>query len=923
MGETTLLFTDIEGSTLMLEAAPLQYAETLGRHHEILRKLATEYGGSEFQDAGDGLWFAFQSPANAIHAALAMQARLASAEWAKETGMPRVRMAIHCADVEFRDGQYRGTAVHKTTRVLAACHGGQILALSSIKEAHFEGRGIKLTLLGTYSLKGFKKEESVFQVDKEDSIKAFPPLKADHARRHNLPLANGSFFGRSGEIKKIAAIFRRKSGGNRLVTLTGPAGIGKTSLSLAVARRLLRNYDNGVIFVPLQNVSKVDEIFHAILTALEVTPDLVQHPLEQINRLLRGMPTLMVLDNFEQLLAEGALIVHQLLAKIPSLQLLVTSRLPLGLAGEHKFSVHALPVPPVGETSAGVIQQFDSVRFFIERMNQSRPDCYSDEIEIFKIAEICRILDGVPLALELAAARTKIFATQELAEALRVKFSIFDTDALHEDRTLEIVFDWSVHLLPPDIANFFFTLSVFVGGWTTHTAAEVHGVNVELARGYIHYLLTCSLIHAKERGDDIRFEMLGPIRKMAVACLNEQRLREVYRSHSNYFCGLLRKNSTTSSLVDHEYLYDLIESEINNILAAIEREPSNENRLFAAIDLHQYALFGICNRHVRKLLTSFRSEGGEIKSGTLARAWHSAGILDLMVNDLESARLALLRAIPLFEELGETDSLMKARYNLAIVEQRRMGNDSEAFRISERTLAYFQGRNAMEECAAVLQKLSNDAYKQGRLDQAYSCLEECLDLCRRNQNLGMLATALSSLGEVQLTMNDPWGAWMSLFESVMIKIRLGHYLGLANNFYLFAKFAWDAGDYETASFFLSVIRGLATKYRLRFSRSHLRTLQQLEKRCREEVGDEIFQREEERGRKSTVAEWVRAMKRVAPLRAISPPRESVLLRSSHLPEARKGNNISEKITLKYQAMQYGKTRRKLPRYFKSGTRSAE
>jgi predicted ATPase/class 3 adenylate cyclase len=862
MGKTTLLFTDIEESTLLLEKSPERYVETLRLHHEILRDVALERGGREFQDAGDGLWFAFDVPIEAVRAAIAMQARLAAADWTPEIGMPRVRMALHLADAEFRDGQYRGRAVHQTSRLVAACHGGQVLTMGSLQEAVAGAEDIGLTSLGTYHLRGFKKAEPLFQLDPAGTSKTFPPLKVGHARRHNLPENRDPFFGRAAELAEIEGILRRKNSSVRLVTLTGPGGIGKTRMALAVARRLLGAYDHGVVFVPLVEVTKAEAIPHAVLLALGAKPDSTKNPMEQIDQLLGETPTLLVLDNFEQFLGEGALIVHHLLAKVPALRLLVTSRSSLGLAGERKFHCSTLAVPPTAETNPDILKKFDCVQLFLERVGQVRSEASLDASEIVKVAEVCRLLDGMPLALELAAAQMKVFTAGELVEALRENFAMLASDSLQGQRTLEAIFDWSRRLLPPDIAKFFLTLSLFSGGWTAKTAAEINGISHELALGYIHYLLTCSLIHATEKAGGIRFDMLEPIRQMADARLGADRGKAL-RRHSEYFRTLVRKIDTEFGTADQEALCDRLDAETSNVLAAIEREPRNEERVFAAIDFHQFALFGKCNRHLRSLLTTFRSDGGEIRPATLARAWHSAGILDLMVNDLDSANTALMRALTLFEELGDADSLMKTRYNLAIVAQRR-GLDSEDQRIYQQTLAYFQDRNAAEECATVLQRLSSEASRQGRFEQARSCLQECLELCRRNDNMNTLATALCSYGEVQIALNDHRGAWVSLLESVNLKIRLGHQLGLVNSFYPLGKLACHGGDYQSAAFFLGVIRGLADKYHLRLSGMHTLMLQCLETIYRDELSEMTFLQEEGRGRKAGVTEWLEAIYRIEP-----------------------------------------------------------
>jgi len=655
-----LLFTDIEGSTRLLEQNAVGYARMLARHHGILRSLTGKFGGREFQDAGDGFMMSFPDAPSAARAALAMQKEIAATPWPEETGAPRVRMAVHWAESEFREGQYRGAAIHATSRLLGAAQGGQILC-SEAARATFE-QEMPARRLGAYRLRGFEEALTVFQLDPE---KVFLPLRAEFARRHNLPPSQDAFVGRDQERRELAGLLSPESAA-RLITLTGPGGIGKTRLALAAAYEALDIYEHGVLYVPLAGATHSEELFGAILRALECDPHAEERLVDHVVKLLAGPPTLLVLDNFEQLSAEGSLALRLLLGELPNVKLFVTSRTRLGIAGETDFPVFTLRVPEEGETRVTEIGRCEAVCLFLDRAARVRKDFVLHSDNASAIVEICRALDGMPLAIELASARAQMLTAEELASELREGLSHRDAAGEGGVRSgLQLAFDWSVRMLPPDVASFFGSLSVFSGGWTPRTAAQVcDPEGAPHARAYLHYLLTCSLVQASEHAGGMRFVMLEPIRQLSQEYYPDAWRRAESR-HRACFRTLASRLDAALGTADEGPLVDEAEPEISNILSALEREPSNQDRLFSAVDFHDFAYHRSCNRRLRALLTTLRPEGGEVRLATLARAWHAAGALDQGVRELEDAEKAYRRASELFRENGETNGAMSARFNLA------------------------------------------------------------------------------------------------------------------------------------------------------------------------------------------------------------------------------------------------------------------
>ncbi len=844
---TALLFTDIEGSTRMVEQAPAAYALTLKQHHAIIREITAGEGGMECQEAGDGFFLAFPGIEAAERAAVAMQEAFRAASWPEETGPPRVRMALHWAEAEFRDGQYRGPAVHLTARLLAAGHGGQILCS---REA--AGRVAKTRRLGTFRLRGFEKDAEIHQIGDGP----FPPLHVAQARRHNLPAMQDDFVGRGEELDALVGRLAPASPA-RLITLSGAGGIGKTRLAVAAARRLLDAYEHGVLYVPLVEITDATMILGAILSAAGARMENTHTAHGQVVELLSERPTLLVFDNFEHLAAEGATLIARLHLDLPAAHFLITSRARLGLAGEQEMPVHPFRVPPE-EADADALGTYDCVRLFVERAAKARPGFDLTTETAPAIGGLCRLLDGMPLTIELAAARLQVLTTGELLEALQRDLSEISTD-----RRLEGVFAWSCRLLPPDIAGFLGALGVFRGGWTAPVAAAVGGLpDVSLALAYLHYLLTCSLIRAAENAGGMRFAMLEPIRQLAEA-REPARRAEAAGRHGTYFFALARRVNTEFRTEREETLAREIEPETANILAALEREPENQRRIFSAVDFHQFALGRSCNRKVRALLTEHRPDGGEVNAKTLARAWTAAGVLDHVAADWEGAEDALGRAIPLFEELEEHDNVIRVRVNLASI-ARECGRHQQAYDIYGQALDFFRERGAHQECAVILSNQGSLAQQLGHRETARALLEESLVLCRKAGDTGIEASALSDLGEIWLAQGDAAMACAYMTESLSVFCRRGASSLLPHVLSVLGRIAFVRDDAQKGAFFGSAANARAQRQGFGTSAATTRAIAELVRDCRDALTEEDFLQETARGEKAKPSHWLQAARTIFP-----------------------------------------------------------
>jgi predicted ATPase/class 3 adenylate cyclase len=850
MPKIALLFTDIEGSTRMLEKSPEAYARALAGHHVIVRRCLAERDGQEIQDSGDGFFFAFSSAVSAAHAAREMQAALGQALWPEETGPPRVRMAVHWADAVFREGQYRGPAVHFAARLLSAGHGGQILCSEEMADELNDE--LPICRLGVFRLRGFEKSEAIFQLETGEK---FPALRADQARRHNLPSSSDAFIGRVAEIGELTEALSPSSG-NRLITLTGPGGIGKTRMALAAAERLLEAYENSVIFVALADVTDARAIPAAILQAMDLRPDAGCEAMDQIARAVVGTPILFVLDNMEQFSADGSLLMNSLRRVLPLACFLVASRVPLGVAGEKEIPVGPLSVA----AEAFEIEESDSARLFLDRAARARPEFTLTEANAPHIGRICRQLDGIPLAIELAASRMRVLTAQELDQQLEKGLAALSTSAASgHHRSLESVFRWSLQMLPPDIASFFGSLSVFRGGWTAATAEAVGGIgSTHLALAYLQYLLTSSLIQASEGKRGMRFTMLEPIRQFADLHFAEN-LKEAATLHATVFLLQARRVNDEFGTDREAALADELEPETANILCAIERESRNQERLFSAVDFHEFALFRGCNRRVRKLLTDARADGGDVKPETLARAWNAAGALDVAARDLDGAEEAYAQAVQLFEMCDDRQGATAARCNLASIAMER-GRHEEAYQVFLSALEFFRDEGASQFCATILGNLAFMDQRLGRLVEGRRHIAEYLALCRKNGSRESYARGLSILGGIQLAGNDYSGAQEALEEALSLEIELSRPLLFAEILCTLAEVASASGNWKLAAYYSGAARKQAEKHHITLSETLSARLDRLVEDLTVELGEEAFLRECRKGAASFPSAWLEAAK---------------------------------------------------------------
>ncbi len=522
-GIVTFLFTDIEGSTELVRALGDRYPAVLARHGELLRGAIVGQGGTEFGTEGDALFAVFVSPAAAVRAAADAQRALLAEPWPDDRPV-RVRIGIHTGEGHLGGSDYVGIDVHRAARVASAGHGGQILVSDATRALVEQALpdGVRLHDLGAYRLKGLASPERIHQVVVPGLPASFPPLHSLELRPNNLPADLTSFIGRDRQIAEISS----RLAGARLLTLTGPGGTGKTRLAIRVAEELIDEYAQGAWFVPLEALRDPDLVPPAIAGALGVTLPADRPPIDALEAWLAERELLLVLDNCEQVTAAGPGIAR-LLAAAPGLRVLATSRIPLHVRGEQEYPVPPLMTLPEGpDLTAERLSQYEAVRLFIERAVAVKPEFQVTNANAPAVAQICARLDGLPLAIELAAARIKLLGPEQILARLEQNLSLLSSaaqDLPERQRTLRGAVAWSHELLSAPEQTLFARLSIFRGGCTLASAEAVcggEGLDADVFDG-VASLVDKSLLRSEEAGGETRLAMLETIREYARERLEE------------------------------------------------------------------------------------------------------------------------------------------------------------------------------------------------------------------------------------------------------------------------------------------------------------------------------------------------------------------------------------------------------------------
>jgi predicted ATPase/class 3 adenylate cyclase len=693
-GTVTLLFTDIEGSTRLLQRAGDAYPSLLAEHRRVLRAAFSNHDGVEVDAQGDAFFVAFASAQDAAAAAVAAQQALAGHDWPDNSEI-RVRIGLHTGEPTAVGGRYVGLAVHQGARVMAAGHGGQVLVSESTRallDDRFQARD-----LGEHRLKDLAGPHHLYQLLVEGLPADFPPLKTLENRPTNLPVLANALIGRSRELKETQALLARDE--VRLLTLTGAGGTGKTRFALQIAAEQLEEFANGVFFVSLAPVRDWELVVPTIAQTLGLREQPGETRLETLTEYLSDKQLLLLLDNFEQVVPAAAEI-SGLLAAAPELNVLVTSRTPLRLSGERTYPVPPLELPnPEQLVDAGSLMECEAVRLFVERAHAATSDFAVTDVNVRAVAEICIRLDGLPLAIELAAPRVRALPAPALLRRLDQRLRLLTGGAQDVDerqRTLRATLEWSYDLLLDSEKVVFAELGTFIGGCRLEAAEAVCDPRGELGLEVLDSLESLVekslLLQRADPDGEPRFWMLETIREFAMELLaDSSSFADARTRHAAYFRSLAENIDVESRTGDQAVLFGRLDVETANIRTALEwaREAKDaelllglatplwgfwatrgyvaegrsalEDALALSSERPARALLGLCTMRIlsgstdevlhdaQEALEACKQLGDDY---SLAQAWNLLGRVDSVFGSMERGERAWRQALSYAERGG-------------------------------------------------------------------------------------------------------------------------------------------------------------------------------------------------------------------------------------------------------------------------------
>jgi predicted ATPase/class 3 adenylate cyclase len=784
-GTVTFLFTDIEGSTRLVKQLRDQYADLLADHERILRTSFTEGGGHVMDTQGDSFFVAFRRASDAVAASVAAQRALAAHDWPRRVEV-KVRIGLHTGEPSVGGERYVGLDVHKAARVCAAAHGGQVLVSATTGALVDEdlAEGVSLRDVGTHALKDLDRPERLFQLVIADLPTEFPPPRApapaplfDEApplttfdkRLADLPIPPTPLIGRERELNEIVRFTRT----HRLVTLTGPGGSGKTRLALAAAAKLVDEFSEGVWFVSLATLADPQLIEPTIAGALGAQDGLADF--------LRGKKLLLLLDNLEQLLPDVAPIISGLGA-----HLLATSRERLNVAGEQEFPVPALPLE-------------DAVALFAQRARQLKPAFEPDT----HVPEIARRLDGLPLAIELAAARVKALTAQQILERLGHSLDLLTAgarDAPARQRTLRATIEWSYELLTPPEQRLFERLAAFAGSFDLEAAEAVCDGDLDT----VETLVDKSLLRQTDEG---RFFMLETIREYAAERLHDLgEAEELGRRHAEHFLALAEEAEPNLPVHPREWL-ERLECEHNNLRAVLDRlDESGEGELASRL-AGALSRFWNMSGHLaegrRRLEVALRSD--ERPTAARAKALNGAALLALATEDLATARLWAEEGLALHRQLGDAWGTAQAGFLLGNVVSGQ-GDLPRAQQLFEESVRRFRELGDEHYTLLATLNLAWPCHLLGDRERARALYEHVVRRARATSDERIEALSLERLAEYALDEGRVQEAVSMLKDS--LRIYRGGPMMTADSLTQLARALAVKGSAETAARILSSSAGL-------------------------------------------------------------------------------------------------------------------
>ena len=774
IGTVTFLFTDIEGSTRLLQALGDRYGEVLQAHGHLIRAATADHGGTVVGTEGDSFFAAFPSATEAVAAAARAQREIAAAEW--PGGPPlRVRMGLHTGEGRLSAGDYVGLDVHRAARISAAAHGGEVLVSDATRAlvASSLPEGLTLRDLGEHRLKDLDAPERLHRVVIDGLPSDFLAPRAVEIGKAHVPARATAFIGRRADLDALRPLIDR----DRLVTLVGPGGTGKTRLAIELAVEIARDFADGAWFVDLAPLADPALVGPTIARRLGLSDQPGRPIFDLLKTHLEPRAMLLVLDNFEHVLP-AASVVGELLATAPRLRVVVTSRSILHLYGEQEYPVAPLALPEGGAAAdLDSITRSEAVTLFVSRARAVKPT-FSVTVQSGRlVAGICIRVDGLPLAIELAASRVRMLEPAEILARLDRHLPVLATSASNvpaRQRTLRATIDWSYDLLPAPEQALFTRLAIFAGGCSLEAAEAVCDPGGELGIDMldgIAALVDQSLV--RHVGDDSgsRFSMLETIREYGRDRLAAAgALDEVGRRHLHHYCDLAETAEPHVVGPDPAAWLDRLEREHDNIREALRRAldlPAVDAGLRLAAALWRFWFQRGYLREGRSWLEALLALAPDAASASRAKAYGALGGLTYWLSDIEATERAYDAALRLSREIRDRAAEAEALYNAAFVPILRR-DTSAARRLLEESVALAERIGRGDLIARNKQALGMTALAQGDARRAVQLLKETLSLFRDAGEHFQLGDALTGLAQAHVALGDHRSGRSAYVDALLI-----------------------------------------------------------------------------------------------------------------------------------------------------------
>jgi predicted ATPase/class 3 adenylate cyclase len=844
---TTYLFTDIEGSTRLWEQEPERMRVALARHDALTREAVETNRGRIVKSTGDGFHAVFDDPLDALAATLQLQLSLADSQATDGVAL-RVRSALHAGVDEHRDDDFYGPVVNRAARIMNSAHGGQILVSQAVAAliGHRLPKDVSLRDLGRVRLRDLTGAEPVYQVLHSKLRQDFPALRSLESTPNNLPQQTTSFVGRERELREISEHLRNA----RLLTLVGAGGLGKTRLSLQVAAKALDAFPDGVWFVELAAISDESRVVHAVAAVLGVKEEPRVPLVDSLVRVLTTRNLLLILDNCEHLVRACAELCNRILQSTRDVRMLASSREALRVGGEVTYAVDPLSVPdPARQWTQASLSHFEAARLFVSRVTAVQPTFAFDDNNAHAIAEICHRLDGIPLALELAAARARSLPVHTIADRLSDRFRLLsrgDQTALPRQQTLRALIDWSHDLLTQPEQILFRRLGVFAGGWTLESAEAVCSA-APLDPDQVLDLLTLLVEKSLVTIDPLngRYRFLDTIAQYARDRLQDSGEEAAARErHIDHFRAIAEQARPALAGPEQARWLARLDDEFDNLVAALAAcatlTQGAESGLKLASALRPYWIMrGLLDLGRARTLAALNHPAAAARNFTRCRALSDAGTLAYFIgNYAESSRL-LDEGLGIAREIGDSGRIRVLLHTSGMALMGEGDLPRARSRLDEALDLAEQSGNK-HDLGAALNARAQLHRLEGNLDIAEQLYSRMIELEREVGDRDAMANGLLNLAIVAIGRDQRERAKQLLRDALSIAEELGLQSAGQSVLEICAGLAAIERDWPRTGFFYGAAEAQAKKTGLRRDPSDEAFLAPLIDSARAALGERAF-----------------------------------------------------------------------------------